>query len=58
MENYSLNILLQNHQEIMDNEEIIKLFRESGEVNFIRFLDKLEKELEQETIQEIQTEAD
>ena len=42
----------------MDNEEIIKLFRESGEVNFIRFLDKLEKELEQETIQEIQTEAD
>jgi hypothetical protein len=42
----------------MDNEEILKLFRESGEVNFIRFLDKLEEELEQETIQEIQTETD
>lgn len=58
MEISSLNILLQNHQEIMDNEEILKLFRESGEVNFIRFLDKLEEELEQETIQEIQTETD
>jgi len=30
----------------MTNEELFKLFRESDEPNFIKFLDKLEKENE------------
>lgn len=33
-----------------DNSDIIMLFRDSGEANFIKFLDNLEEELENEEI--------
>ena len=32
----------------MSNEELFKLFRESGEPNFMKFLEKLEKEKERD----------